>query len=62
MHTGLWNFLAEHLNPTNSVLQVLKRLFQAELKQDRDREYWLTVYYVEPSHCNVCGNLNGLGT
>ena len=20
---------------------------------------WVTVYYVKPSHCNLCGNLNG---
>ena len=20
---------------------------------------WVTVYYVKPSHCNFCGNLNG---
>ena len=26
--------------------------------QDRDWEYWLTAYYVEPSRCNLCGNLN----
>ena len=21
---------------------------------------WVTVYYVKPSHCNLCGNLNGV--
>ena len=20
---------------------------------------WITVFYVKPSHCNLCGNLNG---
>ena len=25
--------------------------------RDRDREEWLTVYYVEPSHCNLCGDV-----
>ena len=20
---------------------------------------WVTVYYVKPSHCNLCGKLNG---
>ena len=28
----------------------------SELK--RDREEWVLVYYTEPSHCNLCGNLN----
>ena len=26
-----------------------------------DQENWLNVQYVEPSHCNLCGNLNGTG-
>ena len=33
----------------------------SELKRDRDLEYSLTVYFVEPSHCNLCGNLIGTG-
>ena len=36
-------------------------LIQTELKWDRDQEYCLTVYYVEPSHCNLCGNLKRTG-
>ena len=34
---------------------------QTELKRDRDRDWdqdkeeWVTVYFVEHSHCNLCG-------
>ena len=37
----------------------------ARLMVYSDRTYvgtgpeWVTVFYVKPSHCNLCGNLNG---
>ena len=33
----------------------LNGLFRLQWDWDRDWEGWVTVYYVKPPHCNLCG-------